>query len=122
VELPRQKSRNKSDGEHTYPMTQRVPLVDLASWQEEGGDHHGAVWGLPPTRGEKNKQWSESVFGVMPYRAEPGTRSCLTDGSGMSEFRDLRIFHRSRAAHNIHPHPYFLTLKFHRCVSHVPSY
>jgi hypothetical protein len=30
-------------------------------------------FGSPPTRGEKNKQWSESIFGVMPYTPEPGT-------------------------------------------------
>jgi hypothetical protein len=29
--------------------------------------------GSPRTGEEKNKQWSESVFGVTPYRAEPGT-------------------------------------------------
>jgi hypothetical protein len=30
-----EKKRNKSNGERTYLMTGRVPLVDLASWQEE---------------------------------------------------------------------------------------
>jgi hypothetical protein len=29
------KRRNKSDGERTNPMTERVPLTNLASWQEE---------------------------------------------------------------------------------------
>jgi hypothetical protein len=38
------KRRNKSDGERTYPMTRRVPLTDLASWQEEGVDYHVDVW------------------------------------------------------------------------------
>jgi hypothetical protein len=38
------KRRNKSDGERTYPMTGRVPLMGVASWQEEGVDHHGVVW------------------------------------------------------------------------------
>jgi hypothetical protein len=38
------KRRNKSDVEHTYPMTGRVPLIDLASWQEEGVDRRGVVW------------------------------------------------------------------------------
>jgi hypothetical protein len=38
------KRRNKSDGERTYPMTGRVPLTDLASWQKEGVDHHVDVW------------------------------------------------------------------------------
>jgi hypothetical protein len=38
------KRRNKSDGERTYPMTGRVPLTDLASWQEEGGDRREVVW------------------------------------------------------------------------------
>jgi hypothetical protein len=31
------------DGEQTYPMMGRVPLTDLASWQEEG-DRRGVVW------------------------------------------------------------------------------
>jgi hypothetical protein len=35
---------NKFDGERTYPMTGRVALMDLASWQEEGGDCRGVVW------------------------------------------------------------------------------
>jgi hypothetical protein len=40
-----EKRRNKSDGERTYPMMGRVPLMDLASWrQEEGGDHWGVAW------------------------------------------------------------------------------
>jgi hypothetical protein len=39
-----EKRRNKSDGEQTYPMTGRVPLTDLASWQEEGGDRWEVVW------------------------------------------------------------------------------
>jgi hypothetical protein len=38
------KRRNKSDGERTYLMMGRVPLTDLASWQEEGVDHHRVVW------------------------------------------------------------------------------
>jgi hypothetical protein len=66
------KRRNKSDGERTYPMTGRVPLMDVASWQEEGVDRHGVVW-VATDWGEKNKQWSESVFGFTPYRAESGT-------------------------------------------------
>jgi hypothetical protein len=49
-------------------------------------------------------------------------RTCLTDGSDMLMVWDLTIYHRSRAAHNICPHPYFVTLKFRRCMSHVPSY
>jgi hypothetical protein len=38
------KRGNKSDGEQTYLITGRVSLTDLASWQEEGGDHRGVVW------------------------------------------------------------------------------
>jgi hypothetical protein len=36
-----EKRKNKSDGERTYPMAERVPFTDLASWQDEGGDHQG---------------------------------------------------------------------------------
>jgi hypothetical protein len=50
-------------------------------------------------------------------------RSCLTDRSNMSDgLRLNNLSWRSRAAHNIHSHPYYITLKFYRCVSHVPSY
>jgi hypothetical protein len=38
------KRGNKSDGEQTCLITGRVSLTDLASWQEEGGDHRGVVW------------------------------------------------------------------------------
>jgi hypothetical protein len=73
--------------------------------------------------GEKNKQWSESVFDVTPCRVEPGT-------SDMSHryirhvrwYEILTINHRNRVAHNIHLHLYFITLKFYRCVLYVPSY
>jgi hypothetical protein len=37
------KRRNKSNGERTYPMMGRVPLTDLASWQDEGVDRCGVV-------------------------------------------------------------------------------
>jgi hypothetical protein len=47
------KRRNKSDGERTYPMTGRVPLMDVASWQEEGVDRHGVVWVATDWGGEK---------------------------------------------------------------------
>jgi hypothetical protein len=39
-----EKKRNKSNGERTYSMTGRVPLMDLASWQDEGGDRQGVIW------------------------------------------------------------------------------
>jgi hypothetical protein len=39
-----EKRKNKSDGERTYLMMGRVPLTDLGSWQEEGGDRWGVVW------------------------------------------------------------------------------
>jgi hypothetical protein len=67
-----EKRRNKFDGEQTYPMMGRA--LEGPCKLAGGGRR------LPWTRGwggEKNKQWSESVFGVTPYRAEPGT-------SGMS--------------------------------------
>jgi hypothetical protein len=38
------KRMNKSDGERTYPMTGRVPLVDLAIWQDEGVDRCVVIW------------------------------------------------------------------------------
>jgi hypothetical protein len=38
------KRRNKFEGERTYLMTGRIPLKNLANWQEEGGDHQGVVW------------------------------------------------------------------------------
>jgi hypothetical protein len=50
------KKRNKSDSEWTYPMTGRVPLTDLASWQEEGVDRCLVVWVTTNLGGEKNKQ------------------------------------------------------------------
>jgi hypothetical protein len=50
------KKRNKSDSEWTYPMTGRVPLTDLASWQEEGVDRCVVVWVATNLGGEKNKQ------------------------------------------------------------------
>jgi hypothetical protein len=37
------KRRNKSNGERTYPMMGRVPLTDLASWQDEGVDRCGVI-------------------------------------------------------------------------------
>jgi hypothetical protein len=65
------KRRNKSDGERTYPMTERVPFTDLASWQEEGVDSHVVVAADPGGGVEKYKQWRESIFEVTPYRAGP---------------------------------------------------
>jgi hypothetical protein len=50
-----EKRRNKSDGERTYPMMGRVPLTDLASWQEEGVDRHVVVWFTADWGEEKNK-------------------------------------------------------------------
>jgi hypothetical protein len=38
------KMMNKSDGERTYLMTERVPLTDLAIWQDEGVDRYIVVW------------------------------------------------------------------------------
>jgi hypothetical protein len=35
------KRRNQSDGERAYLMTGRVPLTDLASWQEEEKINNG---------------------------------------------------------------------------------
>jgi hypothetical protein len=40
-----EKRRNKSKGERTYPITGRAPLMDLASWQEEGVIWFAIDWG-----------------------------------------------------------------------------
>jgi hypothetical protein len=55
--------------------------MDLASWQEEGGDHRGVAWvTVDRGGGKKNKQWSESVLEVTPYTTESGT-SDMSQGS-----------------------------------------
>jgi hypothetical protein len=67
-----EKRKNKSDGERTYPMMGRVPsrTLQVGRRREEIA---GELFGSLPTGREKNKQWSESIFGVTPYTTEPGT-------------------------------------------------
>jgi hypothetical protein len=53
------KRRDKYDGERTYLMMGRVPLTNLASWQEEGIDRRRVIWVTADWGGgggERNKQ------------------------------------------------------------------
>jgi hypothetical protein len=99
------KRRNQSDGERAYLMTGRVPLTDLASWQEE----------------EKINNGVKTYSGSRPIELNLVPQTYLKYGADMSDgLRLNNLLLGSRPAHNIHPHPYFLTLKFCRCVSHLP--
>jgi hypothetical protein len=75
------KMRNTSDGEWTYRMAGRVPLIDLANWHE-GGDRRGVVW---VTAEHGVKAYSRSRL-IQPNLV---TRTCLMDGSDM--FDDLEF-------------------------------
>jgi hypothetical protein len=80
------KRRNKSDGERTYPMTRRVPLTDLASWQEEGVDYHVDVWVTTDWGGGKRKintgVKAYSGSRLIELKLVPWT--CLMDGVDIS--------------------------------------
>jgi hypothetical protein len=80
------KRRNKSDGERTYPMTERVPFTDLASWQEEGVDSHVVVAADPGGGGWRNinnggKAYSRSRL----IELDLIFWTCLTDGADISD-------------------------------------
>jgi hypothetical protein len=73
--------KNKSDVEWTYPMMGRVPLMDLASWQEEGGDRLGRrrLWERKINNGVKAYSGSHLIqSNLVP-------QTYLMDGSYMSD-------------------------------------
>jgi hypothetical protein len=79
------KRRNKSDGEQTYPMMGRVPLIDLASWQEEGVDRHVVIWVTVDWGGRKinNRVKVYSGSRLIELNLVPWT--CLTNRTDISD-------------------------------------
>jgi hypothetical protein len=57
----REKMRNKSVEEWTYPMTEKSSPKDLVCWQEKGGDRRGVAWDATSWR-ERDKD-----LGVKAY-------------------------------------------------------
>jgi hypothetical protein len=82
------KMMNKSDGERTYLMTERVPLTDLAIWQDEGVDRCIVVW--VTAVGERkinNRVKVHSGSRLIKLNLVPLT--CLTDRADISD--DMRL-------------------------------
>jgi hypothetical protein len=77
--------KNKSNGERTYSMLERVSLTDLASWQEEGGDRQGVIWVTVDSGKRKINNGVKVYSGLHLIQPNLIARTCLTDGSNMSD-------------------------------------
>jgi hypothetical protein len=80
------KRRDKYDGEQTYLMMERVPLTNLASWQEEGIDRRRVIWVTADWGGGReinNEVKANSGSCFIELNLVPQTY--LTDGADMSD-------------------------------------